>query len=431
MPGSCDTGPPISRKIPGNKFNRAEFIRNSKHNLEFFAQVDRFNKINREKIVADYLNVVIDKSINLVNSFCDNFSSSANLKEFSVSNSNSEDDSNSKNDSTGFPQFSSILNDNSSLTLTPQKSSFLFSTAQFVKTFLSVFFCCLINFVKILLESLKKIIELFLHKFISHCKKCAKYLGYFCSALMPMPTLMLATPARGPPSFDTFSSGNLRAECKKCARDSFAPLLEVFMPQINQAQPSETGSNINLNMDITNNNNGTTYNSANMDIDAILSDVAEKIIQYNSNYATNTKEDVYSEWGYGIRGPPSGEVANGWDSILNTDTLELSHGPFGYDEWKSTNQDPFADTMALTISIPKSQLDFNDNGFSNEYEGITLTEVVKNDAFTAITTIGGTRNGNMFAYKANIPEPSLMGLAMIGVLGLKMLRGYIGKKRLS
>jgi len=181
MPGSCDTGPPISRKIPGNKFNRAEFIRNSKLNLEFFAQVDRFNKINREKIVADYLNVVIDKSIILVNSFCDNFSSSANLKEFSVSNSNSEDDSNSKNDSTGFPQFSSILNDNSSLTLTPktpQKSSFLFSTAQFVKTFLSVFFFCLINFVKILLKSLKKIIELFLHKFVADCKKCAKYLDF-------------------------------------------------------------------------------------------------------------------------------------------------------------------------------------------------------------------------------------------------------------
>ena len=51
MPGSCDTGPPISRKIPGNKFNRAEFLRQNKHNLEFFAQVDQFNKINREKFL--------------------------------------------------------------------------------------------------------------------------------------------------------------------------------------------------------------------------------------------------------------------------------------------------------------------------------------------------------------------------------------------
>ena len=377
-----DTGPPISRKIPGNKFNRSEFIRNSKHNREFFAQVDRFNKINYEKTVADYLNVVIDKSIFLVNSFCCN----------------------------------------SSLTPTPknlQKPSFLFSSVQFVKTFLSVFFCCLINFVKILLNSLKKIVDRFLLKFIYDCKKCAKYLDYFCSALMPMPTLMLATPARGPPTFDTYDS--IRVGCKKCARDSFAPLLEFFMPQINQYEPVEVGEHVELNMHIKNNDNGTTYDSGEMNINTTCSDVAEKIIQYNSDYSTNTKEDVFSEWGYGIRGPPSGEVANGWDTDLNSDTLEFSHiggiPGISYDEWKSTNQDPFRDMMGFVISIPKEQLDYNgDDIFDNEYEGITLTEVLKGNAFTA-TSITGTRYpADMKAYKANIPEPSLIGLAMIGIL---------------
>ena len=64
-------------------------------------------------------------------------------------------------------------------------------------------------------------------------------------------------------------------------------------------------------------------------------------------------------------------------------------------------------------------------------EGVSLTDVVKNDAFSATTTHGTPYPANMFAYKANIPEPSLIGLTMIGVLVLKMLRGYIGKKRLS
>ena len=211
--------------------------------------------------------------------------------------------------------------------------------------------------------------------------------------------------------------------------------IACMAPSINQYEPVEVSENIRLSMDIINNNNGTTYNSAEMDIAAILSDVAEKVIEYNTDYETNTKEEIFAEWGFDIRGPPSGEVANGWDTDLNSDTLDFWHiggiPGISWDEWKSTNEDPFADTMALTISIPKSQLDFNDNGFSNEYEGITLTEVVKNDAFTAIMPSETQIKTDMFAYKANIPEPSLMGLAMIGILGLKMLRGYIGKKRLS
>ena len=36
---------------------------------------------------------------------------------------------------------------------------------------------------------------------------------------------------------------------------------------------------------------------------------------------------------------------------------------------------------------------------------IQLTEVVKNNAFTATTTHGTPYPANMFAYKANIPEP--------------------------
>ncbi len=194
--------------------------------------------------------------------------------------------------------------------------------------------------------------------------------------------------------------------------------IACMAPSINQLEPVEVSENIRLSMDIINNNNGTTYNSAEMDIAAILSDVAEKVIEYNTDYETNTKEEIFAEWGYNIR---TGEVANGWDTDLNSDTLDFWNigGRPGrdYDEWKSTNQDPLHDTMALTISIPKSQLDYNHDGiFSNEYEGITLTEVVKDNAFTAIMPSETRIPGSMKAYKANIPEPSFMGLAMIGIL---------------
>ena len=90
----------------------------------------------------------------------------------------------------------------------------------------------------------------------------------------------------------------------------------------------------------------------------------------------------------------------------------------------------YSGKRALTISIPKSQLDYNHDGiFSNKYEGISLTEVVKNNAFTATTTQGIPFNANMFAYKANIPEPSLIGLAMIGILGYNKIKSWFKSKR--
>jgi len=192
-------------------------------------------------------------------------------------------------------------------------------------------------------------------------------------------------------------------------------------PSINQSQPVEDLDCIDLNMDIINNNNGTTYDYGDMNIDDILSDVAEKIILHNTDYSTNTKEEVFAEWGFGVRGPPSGEVSSGWDSNLNSDTLEIRNiggiPGMDYDEWKSTNEDPLTDTMALTISIPKSQLDYDHDGiFSNEYEGISLTDVVKTDAFTATMPSGTPLFSDMKAYAANIPEPKIFLIFNFGFL---------------
>ncbi|MCK5851569.1 hypothetical protein KAH27_00950 [bacterium] len=56
-------------------------------------------------------------------------------------------------------------------------------------------------------------------------------------------------------------------------------------------------------------------------------------------------------------------------------------------------------------------LDYNHDGiFSNAVEGISLTEVVKNNAFTGYEEVGSSIDADMFAYAANIPEPGLMVL---------------------
>ena len=97
MPGGgTNTDPPISRKIPDNKFNRAEFLRQNKINLEFFAHINQINQINRAKIFSDYVNVIIDKSINCFNSFCDKFISAAKYKNTHRLSSTSTDPTDSQ-----------------------------------------------------------------------------------------------------------------------------------------------------------------------------------------------------------------------------------------------------------------------------------------------------------------------------------------------
>ena len=71
-------------------------------------------------------------------------------------------------------------------------------------------------------------------------------------------------------------------------------------PSISQDQPWVGSEHIELDVFIINNNNGTTYDYGDMNIDDILSDVAEKIIQHNTDYSTNTKEEVFAEWGFNV-----------------------------------------------------------------------------------------------------------------------------------
>ena len=51
-------------------------------------------------------------------------------------------------------------------------------------------------------------------------------------------------------------------------------------PSINQYEPGETTGYVKLNMDITNNNNGTTYDSGDMDYDRVVHTVFKKITKF-------------------------------------------------------------------------------------------------------------------------------------------------------
>ena len=166
MPGSCDTGPPISRKIPGNKFNRAEFLRQNKINLEFFAHINQINQINRAKIFSDYVNVIIDKSINCFNSFCDKFISATKHKDAHRFSSNSTNPTDSQK------RFS-VFNEN--FFLENRKSSQISGFRSFSSFFsrISIFF---IEFVRKFTKFLKKIVNLLLLKFTLKFKKRAWYM---------------------------------------------------------------------------------------------------------------------------------------------------------------------------------------------------------------------------------------------------------------
>jgi hypothetical protein len=93
-----------------------------------------------------------------------------------------------------------------------------------------------------------------------------------------------------------------------------------------------------------------------------------------------------------------------------------------YTVWNSTSDNPSQDLMGITISIPKSQLDFNNNGiFDAATESIYKTTETVPMAFKGTTSTGfdiGT-SGNSYGV---IPEPTAMSLILGGAVGLLALK---------
>ena len=136
------------------------------------------------------------------------------------------------------------------------------------------------------------------------------------------------------------------------------------------------------------------------------------------------------EWNPNIRSPPTGEVYNGWEESLDSsNNVNLSHSGQDYTPWISSEQfNGDYDMMALTIGIPKSQLDFNQNGqFDAKTESIYKTTETVPNAFTGYNELGSGINESGIAYDV-VPEPGVGALLMLGALGALAGKRLFGKK---
>jgi hypothetical protein len=120
-------------------------------------------------------------------------------------------------------------------------------------------------------------------------------------------------------------------------------------------------SEIKLNLTLINNDPGAIYNSAEVHI---FESLAEDVLALPANSGRGVA-DIIGEWGAMAMPPPTGEVANGWNGAFDSSGMvSLTHAGRNADPWLSTSTNPNLDELALTVSIPKSQLDGNGDGWS-------------------------------------------------------------------
>jgi hypothetical protein len=208
------------------------------------------------------------------------------------------------------------------------------------------------------------------------------------------------------------------------------PLQPAYMALITQSDPIQDQFNTLLNLQILNNDNGTTYDSGKIDLDLILGDVADYISanSINPTYAGQTRDTIMSTWGTQIQAPPSGEIYTDWASPINGKDVDLINVGGAGTPWTDTTQNSGnQDLMAITLDLNDS-LDLNNNGiFDSATESLLLT-TTQVPAFEATLSGGSKIPGNMNTY-AVIPEPGTLWLALCSLLtgltlpGLRRARG--------
>lgn len=186
------------------------------------------------------------------------------------------------------------------------------------------------------------------------------------------------------------------------------PAQAAFVDQM-EANYIARPDDVELGIKITNDDPGAIYDSGTLNVLQTLDDHLWGLSANQNNYSS--KEDMVNDWGVSIRSDPTGEVYNGWANLLQNDgSVLIGHTSGGsYDQWLSTYENDASDMMALTISIPKSQLETDGiAGYNpNSDARIKLSTKTIDDAFVANT--GSPAQGQEYAV---VPEPS--SLALVG-----------------
>jgi hypothetical protein len=161
---------------------------------------------------------------------------------------------------------------------------------------------------------------------------------------------------------------------------------------VQQYEPVSNPDYINLPFDMTNDDNGAIYDSAEVMMFNSLVDQVYNLEHNKSRF--NTKEDMLNDsqnpWSFDIVHPDNGgEVYSGWEKDCGDwsciDIYNNGGWPgWDYTQWLSTSQNPSQDMMAITVGVPKDHLDGNANGWdpneSSDYKialGQDVNDVVK------------------------------------------------------
>lgn len=171
-----------------------------------------------------------------------------------------------------------------------------------------------------------------------------------------------------------------------------------------------------INYTITNSNLGAIFNSASINYVAQLEAPFTYALANNSSLQALGITTISDLLNSGLVGVSIGQSSNstivnqGWNAAINptTGVLNLEHGPFGYEQWRSST-DGVPHTMQLTYTFGnpvspdpklKNIFDFNGNGIVDEDERLHVAEdqPIQN---------GFEGHDGIFSYYANLPKYQL------------------------